>query len=677
MRHFISFQKRKGLHIASEQGKHSNESLAYQFNHELMKYGYVLSRDLFDRLSTVSTDTITFVYNDVISGIRRVVGDGGYEPIYRNFPQSVVDMSYHEFIVNAIFHYWSFGAWRPEDEGYLNREFAIEPVDYKQITLLEQSEFDSILTDILYSESSISSFDKEIIDWFLTNTDAEINFQKITFKEVSAYVGQRLMDLEDIDVLPTRDATTVLRVWAAYSGGDEGLKAKTRFKNPNNRQRRVLLRTLDQCYNLEESFKIYREPWLRVLFTLHPFTVANAKRYKNVYHYADFLRNDPKQLQTFNSKVESFIASKDVRVLDLLETRMGVFTRRLDHMVRLFGKEAFDRWLGGNPNAKNLITAYNHFTSRDKEQEGRGAVLAGQGKSEVVTYGALEPLSTALVSYIKEQIIARIRAKKDTLLGSKKVFIDPTLYMRPIAANNRASSLSLDGAVNGTCIALPDGKVVRMYVHWDGYTDIDLSGHVIYNDNRSDKIGWNAQHHLAGSVVYSGDNTGYSDKNAEYLDISIDKLPGHAEWVIAEARIYSGPRNFKGYAGKARAGFMLREHPERNNHWLPQTIENAMVLTSESRTAYLLALHVPTRQIVYLDLAMGDSIVSGKEDALRMRTFLNKFITQPGKEGEINWDRLNQGHVLNLLASDVTPSAEEADVVFDENTTVEQVAKYL
>ena len=95
MRHFLSFQKRKGLYIPK--GTESNESLVHQINHELMKYGYVISKNLFDRLSTQNTDYLESLYNDLLTGIRKVTGGGGYEPIYRNFPQSVLELSYTEF----------------------------------------------------------------------------------------------------------------------------------------------------------------------------------------------------------------------------------------------------------------------------------------------------------------------------------------------------------------------------------------------------------------------------------------------------------------------------------------------------------------------------------------------------------------------------------------------------
>lgn len=676
MKHFIAFQKRKGLFIEPSDVKHGNDQLTHQFNHELMKYGYVLSKDLFDAISDLSQDEINVVYNDVLKGIKEVVGDGGYEPIYKGFPQSVLALSYTQFAINAILHYWSFGTWRPEDADYLTREFKIEPINYKPVKLIDKGQYDSIFSDIIFSGNSINKFDKQIVDYFIA-AGTTFDFSKITFKETQAYIGQKLMETAGVTELPTKDATTVLRIYSAYSGGDEGLKENTVFKNPKSRQVKLLSNTLEGCFNLEESFKVYREKWLKLLFFLNPLTKGNIKLRPNLANYAKLLRNTPKELRTFNSRVEELLGKKDILVLELLKKRPKAFMRRLDHTVRIFGITAINKWLETNPDLESSVTTYNHFTDRDKKQDGRGAVLAGQGASNVVTYDAQEPLDAKLVASIKDTLLSKIQTSKSKELKDKKVFIDRTLYYRPLAMNNRAASMSLDGKVNGTVEVAPEGKTIRMYVHWHGHHDIDLSGLVLTNDNGFAKVGWNGRHVMAESIVYSGDNTGRNAQNAEYLDIVVGKLPSNVEWIITEARIYSGPRSYSAFKPLTRAGWMLRESPQENAHWTPDTVEHSVVLNNTSNTAYLMALHVPTRSLVHLDLAMGNKIVSGAEDAMKMRMFLESFVTLDNGEDTIQWEKLNQGHILNAISENIVDKAEEADLVFDENTPWEAVSKYL
>lgn len=655
MRHFIAFQKKKALYL--QPGAATNEELAHALNHELMAVGFVLSQPAF-----------------------ALVGEqGGYEPIYRGFPQSVLALSYREFLLNAIVHYWTGGAWRPEDADYLQREFGREPVSYREIGVLTESRFQQIFTDLLYSDISLSAFDKTCIDWYIEQGGA-FDFARITFKETAAYVGQRLLAAE-LDRLPTRSATTVLRIWSAWSGGDEGLTANTRYKSPSVAHRRLLLATLDRCVDLEDSFKTHRERWLRLLFYLHPLAPAARQAYPTLGEYADRLRNHPATLRTWNSRVELAIAAKSPELFGLLAARPGAFMRRLDHLVRLFGIEAFLQWLALGPRFDQLVTVYNHFYGRAQDQGARGAVLASQAKSELVTYAAVAPLPAALVESIVARLLERLRNFTVAELQGP-AYIDPGLYHTPLATNNRASSLTLDGKALGTTEVYAAQQTLRVYVHWEGPSDIDLSGFTISRANEVQKIGWNGAHRAGDYIVYSGDNTGLAAKNAEYLDINTAELPEDIDWIIVEARIFRGPPSFAGYEGKVHMGWMSRAAPRANKQWLPKTLERATVLRNEGTVAYLLAYHRASKRIVYLDMSMGSSAVSTAHDAIRMRGFLRGFVSfnegdgGDGGDGH-SWARLNQGHVLELLAPARAPTPVGAEFLFNEDTTAEQVSRLM
>jgi hypothetical protein len=187
------------------------------------------------------------------------------------------------------------------------------------------------------------------------------------------------------------------------------------------------------------------------------------------------------------------------------------------------------------------------------------------------------------------------------------------------------------------------------------------------------KVGWNAQYSQRDWMVYSGDNTGYADQNAEYIDINTQSMPPTVSWVIVEARIFRGPLSFKQYNGKVKMGWMNRTFPEASNLWLPETTAHAMVLNNDARVAYLMAYHPVTNNIVYLDMSMGESEVSTEDDAKKFLIFLNRCIALDDGQ-DIQWKKLQQGHVLHLLSGKVVDKLEDADITFDANTTQEQVA---
>lgn len=674
MKHFITFQKRKGLFLTP--GTFSNQSIAYRVQAELMKYGFIFSKECFDVLSTQSEETLTKVYSDLCKGLNELFGSGGYEPIYRNFPQSVQNLSYEEFVINAICHYWSFGSWRPEDEGYLKREFKVEPVNYREVGLLTETQFGCIFTDIIYSGSSISKWDKTVVDWFIdAKLDVEVDLARISFKETKAYLGKRYLE-SGID-LPVKSATDVLRIYAAYSGGDEGLKENTKFKKPSNAIKRSLLKTLNGCYDLEESFKTYREIWLKVLFYLNPMTKENVLKFKNVSDFTFTLRNSPKLLRTFNSRLEEALKNKDKGVFELLGKRKGVYMRRMNQLFSIFGMDAIDNFILLDPSFEQLVTLYNYFSDRSETKD-RAVVLASQSKSEVTTFGALEAIDPKIVEFIQARLKTAIYFRVKST--DKKVFIDRSLYYSPLAMNNRASSFSLNSKAIGTVEKLPeDGKIIRCYVHWVGGSDIDLSGFCINSKMEVIKVGWNGQHTMEKAITYSGDNTGHSAKNAEYLDLNISELNKLGiEWVIVDARVYRGS-NFGKWSGEGvHTGWMSRKHPEANSHWLPETVANATKISSDSNSAYLMAVHVPTRNLVYMDVAINNTnIVATNSDALKMKTFLEKFVVLDSGSDKIEWNKLTQGHILNLLSKNIVKEKEEAEIVFDENTPWETVSRAL
>lgn len=670
MKHFITFQKRKALHLPKPTT--GNVTGAYRIQTELLKYGFVLSKEAFERLKGQNDYVLNDVYADICRGLREIVGTDGYEPIYRNFPQSVRNLSYEDFVINAITHYWSFGMWRPDDEGYLNRELKLEPSKIDEIGLLTDAGFDAIFTDIVYSGSSISKWDKHIVDWFIDSGLApELEFNRISFKETKAYIGKRYLDSGK--TLPVKSATDILRIYAAYCGGDEGLKDVSKFVQPKKAVKRILLESLNGCYDLEESFKTYREVWLRVLFYLNPGTVYNSEKYPEVSKYARLLRNHPKKLRTFNSYLEQALREKDPGIFELLKKRRGVFMRRMNEIFGIFGMQAIDKFLELNPKMDQLAVLYNYFSDRAQSKD-RAVVLANQNRSNVSTFEALEALHPDTVEKIQTVLLDAIQRRVPA--SNKKLFIDRSLFYRPLAVNNRSSSFAISGKAVGTVEKLPEGKTLRAYVHWVRTRDIDLSAFIIMQENSVVKVGWNGSHIFKNNVVYSGDNTGYSERNAEYIDCNLDSM-ADVEWIVFDARVFRGP-TFKNWGGDGvHAGWMMREYPEANRQWLPETIEHAIKLQSDSNNAYLMAIHVPTRNLVYLDVALNtDNIVANNDDAIKLRMFLEKFIILDTGEIDIDWKKIAQGHILSFFGNAVN-TKEGADIVFDENTTWETVSRVL
>lgn len=673
MKYFIGFQKKKALYI--EQGSDNNELLVSQINQELVKLGFILAKSTLEAMTTLSIKELEMLYNDLIYNIKDIMPNGDdYTPLHAGFPDSVQGLGEQERLHIALLHYATEGTWVPEEAEFVAQqtEATIDLNELKPIGLLNKKQFIGIVNNILASGTSLSAFDTGIVNWFLDN-DYPIDVDSIKFNETLAVVGVNL--LERGMKITTRKADNILRIWSGYSGGDVGLKENVKFKSPTNSQRRMLLETLNDCYDLEESFKSNREKWLKVLYYLHPMTSTNTIKYPAVAHYATKLRNTPKLLKTFNSKVESAIANKDKGIFELLSKRMGVFTRRLDHLVRVFGASAVTKWVANKPNTDQLITMYNHLHGRDKVTS-RSAVLAGAGTSEVVTYGSVVALPKKVVDAGRKTILDTLTKNlKGTLT---KVYIDEALYRRPLAINNRAASVGITSANTGSVLPLnPIKDIFRLYCHWSngpGRVDIDFSAWAVGGGDYT-KVGYGGQNNAPG-ITYSGDNTGSYAKNSEYLDIDINDLDPKVEWVVSEAVIYAGGTSFTTLPPVFTGCMEIsKANSSMTKAWIPQNVTTAIKLTSDTSNAYLCALHVPTKSIVYLDVSKAGHHVSGLDEIKGFMPFLEKFT--PNSGAGINWDLLNQGQLLNLMADEVVETPEEALYVFAEDVPSEEVTALL
>ena len=108
-----------------------------------------------------------------------------------------------------------------------------------------------------------------------------------------------------------------------------------------------------------------------------------------------------------------------------------------------------------------------------------------------------------------------------------------------------------------------------------------------------------------------------------------------------------------------------------------ETIANTSIIECASNSAYLIALHIPSRKLVHLDVSASESRVTTNEDAIRMKIYLDKLILITKDESEIPWKVLNQGQIVNLLSDNIVNDPEEADIIYDENTNSDEITRLI
>ena len=105
------------------------------------------------------------------------------------------------------------------------------------------------------------------------------------------------------------------------SEGDVSLAAPTKFRKFSRRERRFLLRALEDCGEITEDMLRWKGYWVRLGEILHPFEYKD--RYPKVYEAFDTIRND-RPFASFNSKVEAGLKGGDLGpVIGLLRQTAG------------------------------------------------------------------------------------------------------------------------------------------------------------------------------------------------------------------------------------------------------------------------------------------------------------------------------------------------------------------
>ncbi len=257
MKYFIGFQKKKGLFI--EEGSSSNMNAALNLNNSLMHIGYTMTSELIVAVSTLSMSEIETLFQDLIQNISELIPNDAetyktYDSGLHGYIDSVLNSEITEVskliygYINPFYNITYTGNIQEDVHKLTGLDFN----KLKRVRLLSKQEFEDIPYNILSANSSMSPQDLTFIEWFIHN-GYKVNLDDIVFNETLGIVGG--IFLRNGMLVNTTNATNILRIYSYYSDGDPGLKENVKFKAPSNKIKRLLLQSLNNCLNLEDSFK--------------------------------------------------------------------------------------------------------------------------------------------------------------------------------------------------------------------------------------------------------------------------------------------------------------------------------------------------------------------------------------------------------------------------------------
>lgn len=685
-----------------------NKQIVATMNKNIEVFGYTMSEALFDKLVHMKAKNREVMYDALVNGLKEITGaDRVYNPMYPNFPESVMEKDDFELYFNAIVHYWSFGTLLPYEE----KKERVPLFNTAKVKVLEAGPFDDlndIFNNFCASKTSLSKSDVDDMVFILNSAKVTLP-DEIPFKENTACICRLLVDTGvDTDGSLCRKyiktATDVLRLVTAMSDGDVSLAENTKFRNLKRGERRIIMNLLAGCGNAAEDMSRYAGRWIRVGEKLHPGEFAKNERYTKAVQAFGVIRNDGK-IKSFAGRVDAAVASGDVNtVVSLLKKRPGEFARRIDFLLRTFDKDA-DRKavimsfasVAKDVSSTVLLQVREHFINKlDGSDDMRVFFPKGNlARSYYVKNNKTKTIPEdvmKMVIAVCENALVNIYGNRE-FLG--KVYIDEVLKDYTVPFSLRSAGKTMTAVSRGSRIAIDDSaKIIRPFIWWtntkDDIIDVDLSVAVFADD-------WNCLEHVSYTnlksnrfgICHSGDitNGGPVDGEgvAEFIDLDIDKaLSAGARYAVFNVYNFSD-ENFSKME-HAAFGFMTRSDMKSGEIFEPSTVKQRMDLSSATTTCIPVIFDLKERVLIWCDMALTADHVRAGYGGINVESNLPSVVVTCKAIVDVKKPNLYDLFAFNAKARGViTDNPDEADIRFglDDNCDVKPsdidviVGKYL
>lgn len=590
--------------------------------------------------------------------------DVSYEPFYPNFPQQVRDASAFTLRLNALFHYLgdiTGKRWVPRYDRTQRHELEDVP-KATVLTALREHELRQIVVDLMTQGQPFSEEDRADLVALKDFTPRQV--PQIEVRENLARLSVTFPELDFSASVKT--ATDVLRLAVAMSGGDVSLATRTRFRTFSRPERRRLLGLLEE-HGRPEDLRRWEERWKRLTRHLRPGD--HKARFPKAAEMLHALSAGTLP-RSFESHLEEVLERGDVpAALNLLTHRPGIFARRLAHLIRACRENAALEeqvaatfaWVAGELSTPVLVQLWQYFASPDNTVLPDRVVAIKTGTDQrsriIANRRSLRGVDARLVEVIEDAL--RARATLGPTWVNRELFRQ---YAVPLG--NRSASPGLRTAGRGSRLRIPEGRVVRFFMHWrdleegpERRVDLDLSAFCVTEDFRQtqDIAYYNLKENGA---THSGDITSAPQGAAEFIDLELETLRGRG-WRYVVMTVHSFTGQPLSLVPQAWAGMMSRDG-HSGELFDPRTVEIRLDLTSTGCNATPLVLDLETRETIWWDHNAG--VTAGALRNLDVNANRTLVHLQHAVLGRV----MTLDHLISLLATELVDDPARAEVVFDD-----------
>lgn len=448
--------------------------------------------------------------------------------------------------------------------------------------------------------------------------------REIENKENASFITSCLFNVEGKKAIKyaksyIKTATDVLRLAVAFSNGDVSLAENTKYKLTSS-QRTFIMSLLDNVKSgLEEDLLRYRESWLRLSKTLH--IGANRDKYKTAFKAIDKLRNNPNQIETFDSNFERLLEmlkknkSKEtvVEIVELLKQRPGVFARKLDLLLRENNSssklilDTFESVIDSV--STNVLLSVYKFIQNRNDLKKKVYIPKGNVVTLKIADAPTGKLKDSVVTRLASMTLKEIKARFAEREKFENVYIDPAIEKIIVPFAMRANSKGSLNMSRGSRMPISsETDVVNFFINWfdnGSRVDLDLSACFLDEDfNVTGQVSYfDYDPSKNGLAHYSGDVQSGGGKHGGYEGISINLnnpiFKDSSKRYVAMSVISFNGSPFNTF--EAVAGYQERESLNGGNAYEASKVKTKFEVSGASRSAIPLIVDLKTREIIWVD----------------------------------------------------------------------------
>lgn len=456
--------ERKNMVILQKEHNKLDKEKFLEFKFNLYNLGFSIASDLEKTLKSLSVDSFSLFSNKIIPLLEKIKG---------------VHVTHNVSLLHDIY---SEKCFFPE---YSDKHISLK--------IGTKNDLDIIFSNLVSSKTNISNTDKEFILTYISFYKGDIKIPVIANKEILSLVFKGLLcsgiELSTVKELLNpyiKTVTDILRLVTSLSNEinpDLSLKKQVKFHLTNS-QRKFVMSSLEDLNYIEEDMLRYINRWKVIGKLLH---IGSYKsKYPKTFKAFDTIRNKPKSVRSFYSKVKSKLAylgyiksqKKEIpttieSLLSLLKSRPGEFARNLDLLLRKNNHQ--DLILSNFEEVVDsiattvLLQLKGHFKNRNDFLGKRDFLSKDNFKAVETDKREFIPINflNKLLNII-DSSLTRLYSKKESL-GT--VYVDPYIKNFLIPSSLRNTNSSKDVITRGSTFDGTDKNYIRLFVYWKNKYD--------------------------------------------------------------------------------------------------------------------------------------------------------------------------------------------------------------